>query len=269
MKTLIAIPARYDSTRFPGKPLAPIAGASMLHRVIAVARAAADAVGGEVIVATDDDRIRDHADLVGAKTVMTPAACRSGTDRVHAALMAMGAKVDFAVNLQGDAPFTSPSHIVDMVRAAESHDADCFTTVVPMTWDELDALRRQKQDQPFSGTTCARRADGSAYWFSKTIIPAIRKEAALRAASAVSPVLRHIGLYGYRADALAAFVAAPESPYEALEGLEQLRFLENGMRIHAIDVVASEISMTGIDTPDDVAIAEELIRRHGDPHRAA
>lgn len=266
MKTLIVIPARYASTRFPGKPLAEIAGRSMLSRVCAVAQGAAARTGAELVVATDHDAIYEHAGQCGVRAVMTDPDLASGTDRALAALEALGSDAEFIVNLQGDAPFTPPSHIEALIRVGETTDADVATVVVPLSWEALDALRAHKVTTPFSGTTCIRTESGRAIWFSKNIIPAIRKERALRQDSALSPILQHIGLYGYRRAALERFAALPLGHYEALEGLEQLRFLENGMSVHAETVEAPDFSSAGIDSPEDVARVEADIARYGDPH---
>lgn len=266
MKPLIVIPARHGSTRFPGKPLAKIAGLSMLRRVLHVANAAAEKTGAQIVVATDHYAILKHAEEAGARAVMTSPELASGTDRALAALQAIGSDADFIVNLQGDAPFTPPEHIEALIRAGETTDADVATVVVPLSWEKLDALRAAKLDTPFTGTCCIRREDGRALWFSKNILPAIRKEDALRSQSTVSPVLQHIGLYGYRRDALQRFAALPMGRYEKLEGLEQLRFLENGMSIHAEIVDPPQFSSAGVDSPSDVQRAEKEIALHGDPH---
>ncbi len=266
MKTLIVIPARYASTRFPGKPLAQIVGRSMLSRVCVVAKTAAKRTGAELAVATDHEAIYRHAEDCGVRAVMTDPDLASGTDRALAALEALGSDAEFIVNLQGDAPFTPSTHIEALIRVGETTDADVATVVVPLSWEALDALRQHKKTSPFSGTTCIRAETGRAIWFSKSIIPAVRKEDALRETSAQSPILQHIGLYGYRRVALKRFASLPVGQYEALEGLEQLRFLENGMSIHAESVEAPEFSSAGIDSPEDVARVEADIARYGDPH---
>jgi len=129
----------------------------------------------------------------------------------------------------------------------------------------LDRLRAHKQTAPFSGTTCIRAADGRALWFSKSILPAMRGESALRSAGPLSPVWQHLGLYGYRMAALAWFAATAPGQYEVLEGLEQLRFLEGGRTIATVEVAAPTHAMSGIDTQADVELAEQVIRRLGDP----
>lgn len=196
---------------------------------------------------------------------MTDPELASGTDRALAAAKSLAYTPDFVVNLQGDAPFTDPAHIEAVIAAAEASDADVVTPVIQMDWDALDRVRDQKMREPFSGTSCIRLANGRAIWFSKQVVPAIRKEDRLRTEQRLSPVFRHLGLYGYRMDALERFAALPVGHYEALEGLEQLRFLENGMTIDTVAVDSGRFAMWGIDTPEDAALAEAIIAEHGDP----
>lgn len=266
---LIVVPARFGSKRLPGKPLIRIAGRTMLERVVAVARAAAAAVGDcAVAVATDDARIIDHAQALGCEAVMTDRGISSGSGRACAVAAARAPRPEIVVNLQGDAPFIPPALVAQLLTAARDTRADCVTPVVRLDWAALDAMRAHKQEAPFSGTTCVRAADGRALWFSKTILPALRDEAGLRAGDASSPVYRHLGLYAYRLDALERFEATPPTPYEQLEGLEQLRFLETGMTIQTIEAAPPRHAMSGIDTAADVALAEALIARWGDPFLA-
>lgn len=266
MSDIIVIPARYGSTRLPGKPLIKIAGRTLLERIVNVARQAAELVTEiEIVVATDDKRICDHAEVLGCEAIMTASEISSGTGRALAAVASRSPEPNVVVNLQGDAPFIPASAVVELLRAARSHRAAVTTPVVRLGWTELDAMRRHKVQTPFSGTTCIRGEDGRALWFSKAIIPAIRGEQQLRAAGPWSPVLRHLGLYAYRLDAIRRFEATPPSTYEILEGLEQLRFLELGMDVMTIDIARPHHSMSGIDTIEDIALAESVIRQDGDP----
>ena len=266
MADLIVIPARYGSTRLPGKPLREIAGRRLIERVAALAIAAARELGDiEVVVATDDTRIRDAVAGLGLEAVMTDSAISSGSGRALAAAQATGRQPELIVNLQGDAPFTSPAHIVEIVRAARASAAAVTTPVVQLDWTRLDALRAHKLTTPASGTTCIRAADGRALWFSKQILPFVRGEETLRENQPLSPVLQHIGLYCYRRAALDAFEAAPPAPYEVLEGLEQLRLIALGLEIQAVIVPPAAITMSGVDSPSDVTRAEQLIATHGDP----
>lgn len=270
MKTLIVIPARIGSTRFPAKPLHKIAGHSLVSRVADVAaRVAAARSDMSYVIATDDHAIMDHAAEIGAPAVMTDPELPSGTDRALAAAHAQDEAPDFILNLQGDAPFTPPTYLSALIEAATTTTADVVTPVVQLDWAALDTIRDQKTREPFSGTSCIRREDGMALWFSKQIIPAIRKEEKLRAAEPLSPVFRHIGLYGFRMAALERFSALPVGHYEELEGLEQLRFLENGMSIMTVAVEPGANAMWGIDTPEDARFAEDLIAQSGDPMEAS
>ncbi len=243
----------------------PIAGRTLLHRTIAMARAAvAGLEDAKLLVATDDDEIADHARAAGCDAVMTDPAISTGSGRALAAALTCDPLPDHVVNLQGDSPF-QPTGALAAVIAALQAGAQVATPVVSLDWPALDALRDHKLRSPFSGTTCARAADGQALWFSKNIIPAIRDEAKLREQSATSPVWRHIGLYGYTLDALRRFEGAPVSALERTEGLEQLRILELGIPIATVPVQPALFDSSGIDTMADVARAEALIAAHGDP----
>lgn len=267
MRTVIIIPARYGSTRLPGKPLAMIAGQSMLRRVTRIAQAAAnDDTDISIVVATDDDRIVQHAAEMGVASVMTPVSCPTGTDRAQAAVAQLRYKPDFILNLQGDAPLTPPDFVRAMIDSFAKDPADLVTPVTQMTWEQLDKLRENKKTTPFSGTTVAfDETTGLAHWFSKNIIPAVRKEKDLRDKSPLSPVWRHIGLYGYSRTMLEKFPKLPEGKFEKLEGLEQLRVLEHGYKIRCVPVdYKGRASMSGVDSPEDIARAEALIAKHGE-----
>ena len=264
---LIVIPARFGSKRLPGKPLIQIAGHSLLERVVATAQQAAALAGHcDLVVATDDVRIEDHARALGCEAAMTSPEFSSGSGRAYAAAATRALPPDIVVNLQGDAPFIPADMIALLIQAMRESEAACVTPIVRLDWAALDAMRAHKAQSPFSGTTCARAPDGRALWFSKAIIPAIRNEHRWREQERYSPVFRHLGLYAYRLDALRRFEATPPTPYERFEGLEQLRFLETGMDIHTIEVAPPSHTMSGIDTAEDVALAENLIARFGDPH---
>ncbi len=266
VETLIVIPSRYGSTRFPGKPLAVIAGQTMLQRVAVQARAAAEQISDAAfVVATDDNRIVDHCASIDAPVVMTDPAAPSGSDRVLEAARKIAPDFKFIVNLQGDAPFTPVHYLTRAAQALRQGKGDVATPCIRLDWAGLDALRDAKRQSPTSGTTCVMDADGMALWFSKTIIPAIRDEAALRTQSKLSPVHRHVGLYGFKRAALQQYTRAPMSDYEKIEGLEQLRMLENGISVHCVRVAAQEISTAGIDTPADLERLNAMIAKHGDP----
>ncbi len=267
MKTTIIIPARYQSARFPGKPLAMIRGQTMLQRVVRLSQAAAEGLQEvSVVVATDDTRIVEHCHEMGVLPIMTPSEAPSGTDRVAEAVLQMKEKPDFILNMQGDAPLTPPHVLRALIMAYTAAPCDAVTPVTQLTWEQLDHLRHTKSTTPFSGTTVTFDATtGHAFWFSKTILPAMRKEDELRKTTKKSPVFRHIGLYGYSRALLETYTHLPESTFERLEGLEQLRLLEHGYTIRCVPVELNErANMSGVDSPEDIARAEALIDQYGE-----
>ncbi|MBI1327354.1 MAG: 3-deoxy-manno-octulosonate cytidylyltransferase [Alphaproteobacteria bacterium] len=269
MRKFIIIPARYASTRLPGKPLAKIAGHTMLERVISVAYQAIQGITDWTIaVATEDDRIMDYCLGIDVQCLMTSDKCRTGSDRVlEAAKMLKAQPEDIVFSLQGDAPFVPPV-ILQKVLAEfeENEDARVVTPVVNLTWKQLDGLRAQKLETPFSGTTAVVDKDNRALWFSKNIMPAMRNEKRLREQMEHTPILQHLGLYGYKFSTLQEFHRLPEGVYERLEGLEQLRFIENGIPIHAVLLESSlDRAQSGIDSPEDIIRAEGVIDKYGDP----
>ena len=263
MKIAIIIPARYGSTRFPGKPLTMIAGETMLSRVVDIARdVQTEHSNIRIAVATEDRRIADHCDDIGVTCVMTSENCPTGSDRVLEAAEKIDPDLDFVVGLQGDAPFTPKDAIMKMIAHVQTHpECEVVTPVLRLRWEVLDQLRENKKTTPFSGTTAIIAPDGQALWFSKNIIPAIRKEASHRENTELSPVHQHIGLYGYRLDVLRRYVRFPQSHYELLEGLEQLRLLENGIKIHTVETLEVDDELQGgIDSPEDVARVERVLK---------
>lgn len=263
MKVLIVIPARYGSTRFPGKPLAKIGGVAMIDHTCASAKQVSEGLPDcHYVVATDDPRIESHCQSASHPVVMTDPNLPSGSDRAMAACRNVWPDADVILNLQGDAPFTPTTYLKACLAALrEDKAADIATPVVQLSWEALDQLRLDKEDTPFSGTTAiVNPQTHHAYWFSKNIMPAIRTEDHRRTVDALSPVLRHVGLYAFRRSALEQFVASPESRYEQTEGLEQLRALELGMTIHCTIVPPAPVSLSGIDTPQDLARAEVLLK---------
>lgn len=265
-KLVIVIPARFGSSRFAGKPLVQIAGKSMLQRVYEIAKKSVINIqNAEIIIATEDERIKQHADFIGGKCVITSDSCKTGSDRALVACEALGYIPNIVLNLQGDAPLTPPAFVEAIAKALlSSDDADVVTPVVQLAWSALDKLRESKKTTPFSGTTAIVDNNNNALWFSKNIIPAIRNEEKIRLQSDFSPVLKHVGLYGYKYAALKKFVSLPEGEYEKLEGLEQLRMIESGMRIKAVKVDYGNIPQIGVDTPEDAKRAEEIIQEFGE-----
>lgn len=270
MKTLIGIPARYASTRFPGKPLAKIAGKEMLLRVWENAQKAASKFEGcEAIVATDDERIIDFCKAHDMAAVMTSVDCLTGTDRIVEAADSFKDKPEFVVNLQGDNPIC-PTWFVEAIIAEyyKDNSVETVTPVVNLKWAELDNLREHKKVTPFSGTTAVFDDKGDALYFSKNIIPAIRKEEKVREKNEFSPVFRQVGLYGYRYDVLKKISKLPEGFYEKLEGLEQLRWIENHINVRCVKVdyrnFEKMAALSGVDSPEDVARVEAVLKECGE-----
>jgi 3-deoxy-manno-octulosonate cytidylyltransferase (CMP-KDO synthetase) len=263
MNIALIIPARYGSTRFPGKPLVKIAGETMLSRVVNVGRTICEKHPNITLaVATEDDRIKAHCKEINVECIMTSDNCHTGSDRILEAALTLTPTPDFVIGLQGDAPFT-PIHVIDALikTAINNVAAQVITPVIPLRWAELDALREQKKVTPFSGTTAIINKDNNAIWFSKNIIPAIRKEEDMKQNSEFSPVHQHLGLYGYRLDTLKQFVKLEQGLYEQLEGLEQLRLIENNIPITAVPIeVDLGLAQAGIDSPEDVVRAEKMLK---------
>lgn len=258
MSTAIVIPARYGSSRFPGKPLAPIRGRSMLQRVWRIARAVQGV--DSVVVATDDERIAEHARGFGADVAMTSPDCRNGTERVAEAVRALRPQPDAAINLQGDAVLTPP-WVVQALADALRDDAEAaiVTPAVHCSWAQYDAIVAAKRDHPASGTLVTFDRRGYALYFSKSVIPYLRTRASER-----PPVYRHIGLYGYRRAALDRLVTLPATPLEEAEQLEQLRALEHGLPIRVVEVDYRNRTHWSVDSPADIAQVEAIIDREGE-----
>ena len=254
LRTVVVIPARWGSTRFPGKPLEPVAGVPMVQRVWALARAAEGV--SDVTIATDDARIADAASAFGADTMMTPEECRNGTERAHAAAEMMKEAPDVVINLQGDAVLTPPWVIGAVAGAFADPDVRIATPAVPLDEEQLAALQAHKTESPASGTTVVTDINSNALYFSKAIIPFRRTPGV--------PVLRHVGIYGYRRETLAGLVRLPEGALEKTEGLEQLRALENGIPIRVVPVDYQGRTHWSVDSPADQAAAETLIEREGE-----
>jgi len=258
----IVIPARFASTRFPGKPLAPLCGASGVARpLIERSWRAAMAVEGAagVWVATDDERIADAVRGFGGQVVMTSSACRNGTERCAEALAGLP-KVDVIVNLQGDAPLTPAAMIPDLVAALAAAPHAAMATAALRTSASTYAHLAGDAAQGRVGGTCVVTAqDGRALYFSKRIIPYIPEaEAAPHEA-----VKLHLGLYAYRPDALRWYAEQEPSPLETLEGLEQLRFLEGAAPIQVVTHDPIGWDCIELNNPQDTPIIEAILAARG------
>ena len=262
MKTVIFIPARYASTRFPGKPLQMLRGASGVSRsLIERSWGAAMAVPGTsgVYVLTDDDRIADTAHGFGADVLMTTSAPRNGTERCAEALAQIPADVELVVNLQGDAPLTPQDFVTALVAAVEANpEVEVATPVLRTGHVQLGALQADRAAGTVGGTTAVFGHNGDALYFSKEIIPFYDN-----APTDAVPVYHHVGCYAYRPEALLKYAAWEEGPLERREGLEQLRFLENGMPVRCIEVVADGHAFWELNNPSDIQILEEIMAHEG------
>lgn len=247
LKFLAVIPARYASTRFPGKPLARLGGKPVIRRVWEqVTQVFADAV-----VATDDQRIIEAVEAFGGRAVMTSPDHRSGTDRCREAVEKSGGNPDIVVNVQGDEPFIAPSQLRAIARCFDDPSTDIATLVKPFTpADGLAALENPNSPKVVLGTA------GQALYFSRSVIPYLRgvpREEWLERHT----FYKHIGMYAFRRETLYAVTALPQSALERAESLEQLRWLENGYRIRT---GISDVETIGIDTPEDLAKAEAFLK---------
>ena len=265
---LIVIPARYASTRLPGKPLVKIAGVEMIRRVADIAACICrHNENCHYVVATDDERITAFCHSADIPAVMTAETCRSGTERCWDAVQSQAERPDFIINLQGDNPLCPPWVIQELIDAWKATPADVFTPCIHLDWAEYDRLVQAKQSTPFSGTTVLVNKEGYALAFSKNIIPAIRKPEKAREQLSLSPVRRHVGLYAYTFSALERYFNLPESDYElgCVEGLEQMRFLCNGLRIKMVETgYRGRKTTSGVDSPEDIARVEQILQEYGE-----
>lgn len=263
MSTVIVIPARYASTRYPGKPLVALRGAGGGSKTL-IQRSweAACSVSGvaRVVVATDDDRIRRAAQGFGAEVVMTPESCANGTERCAAALPDLGAP-EIVVNLQGDAPLTPAWFIEALVDDLRAHaDAGVATPVLRCDGATLASFREDRHAGRVGGTTAVFDAARGGLYFSKEVIPYTAQD---YPAQDDTPVWHHVGVYAYRPAALAAYPEMAPGPLERLEGLEQLRFLEHGERVLCTPVDARGRQFWELNNPQDVPRIEAMMAAMG------
>ncbi|MEL7344589.1 MAG: manno-octulosonate cytidylyltransferase [Pseudomonadota bacterium] len=258
MSTAIVIPARYASTRYPGKPLAVLKGATgiektLIQRTWEAAMEGAD--GLPVYVATDDERIKDASEGFGAHVIMTDPAARNGTERCAGALSQIDAEV--IVNVQGDAPLTPPSFVRAMIKAMNDAATQVATPVLRCDAETLANFREDRAHGRVGGTTAVFGAAMNALYFSKEVVPFVDGN------PDPVPVFHHVGLYAYRRAALQAYAALEPGPLETLEGLEQLRFLENGLPVTCVEVQAQGRVFWELNNPIDVDRIQSVYAREG------
>ena len=244
MKFIGIIPARYASTRFPGKPLAVLGGKTVIQRVYEQASSVLE----EAYVATDDERIFDAVEAFGGRAVMTRADHKSGTDRIEEAAEKIGTNADVIINIQGDEPFIQKSQIETLMQLFEVPETQIGT--LGKRFETIDAALNPNSPKIVTDL------QGFALYFSRSIIPFVRgQEQAVWLEK--YPFLKHLGLYAYRREVLREVTKLPQSPLEIAESLEQLRWLENGYRIR---VGITDVETVGIDTPEDLQRAEEFLK---------
>lgn len=248
MKFIGIIPARYASTRFPGKPLAMLGGKPVIQRVYEQVTS----VLGEAYVATDDDRIFKAVETFGGHAVMTRTDHKSGTDRIEEAAIKLQTNADVIINVQGDEPFIQKSQLETVKHLFDDPNTQIATLGKP--FESMEAVQNPNSPK----IVCD--VNGYAMYFSRSIIPYIRgKESSDWLLH--FPFLKHIGLYAYRREVLSQITKLPQSPLELAESLEQLRWLQNGYRIK---VGLTDVETVGIDTPEDLERAELFLKEFKD-----
>ena len=243
MKFMSIIPARYASTRFPGKPLAVLGGKTVIQRVYEQV----SSVLSDVYVATDDERIFECVESFGGKAVMTRADHKSSTDRIQEAVEKIATEADVIINVQGDEPFIHPSQIKTLMALFDAPETQIGTLGKP--FDNIEAVSNPNSPKIVTDNR------GFALYFSRSIIPYIRGKQQDEWFGEY-PFLKHLGIYAYRREVLKEVTQLPQSSLEKAESLEQLRWLQNGYRIR---VGLTDIETVGIDTPEDLARAEEFL----------
>ena len=248
LKFIVVIPARYASTRFPGKPLALLGGKPVIQHVYEQV----SGVVSDVVVATDDERIYEAVEAFGGRVVMTSSNHKSGTDRCWEAYQKQGEEYDVVINVQGDEPFIAHSQLRAIMDCFNDETTDIATLVKSFTEEDgIEAL-----ENPNSPKVVLDKQSRAIY-FSRSVIPYLRgveREEWLKKHT----YYKHIGMYAFRADVLRQVTSLEQSPLELAESLEQLRWLENGYKI---GVGISDVETVGIDTPEDLQKAEEFLEK--------
>ena len=244
MKFIGIIPARYASTRFPGKPLALLDGKPVIQHVYEKVAAVLEAA----YVATDDERIYDVVKSFGGQVVMTRTDYKSGTDRIEEAIEKIGGEWDVVVNVQGDEPFVAKSQLDTICHCFDDPTTQIATLGKP--FESMEAVQNPNSPKIVVDNM------GFAMYFSRSVIPYVRGK---EKSSWLThyPFLKHLGIYAYRKDVLRQVTQLPQSSLEIAESLEQLRWLQNGFKIK---VGTTDVETVGIDTPQDLERAEEFLK---------
>jgi 3-deoxy-manno-octulosonate cytidylyltransferase (CMP-KDO synthetase) len=263
MNTIILIPARYQSSRYPGKPLASLKGASgvakpLIQRSVEAARRVAGVSG--VFVTTDDERIADACTSFGVGVIMTSSDCRNGTERCAEALSSLH-EPDLVINFQGDALLTPPAFVEALIARMERDETVLVATpAMRLRSDEVLTLQAEESAGRVGGTSVVTDDRGQALYFSKRLIPHLPAGSLDRR---MSPVRLHVGIYAYRPKALERYAATAASELETLEGLEQLRFLVAGVPVAIIEVETPPFALRELNNPEDVAPIERALAEAG------
>ena len=260
MKAVIIIPARYGSTRYPGKPLVPLRTREGKKSLIQLSWEAANKVSGisEIYVATDDKRIEEHAVAFGAKVIRTSSKCKNGTERCAEAVSNARLEAEIIVNFQGDAPLT-PSWFVEEIIAGLKADksTDMATPVLRLDRKSYNLFFEDRKSDRVGGTTVVFDKDMYALYFSKELIPFF--EISKIEQDKPIPCYHHVGVYAYRKNILREYLSWPESNLEKLEGLEQLRFLSENKKIKCVEVNSRGNVFWELNNPEDVQRIEKVI----------
>lgn len=259
----IIIPARHASTRYPGKPLARIRGATGEEKTLIQRswEAARRVDGAKIYVATDSPLIRDEAERFGANVIMTSESCLNGTERCAEALVHLPFEPELVVNLQGDAPLTPAGFVRSLIDHCLSQPAVVVATpAIRCTSTLYDKLVAEEAAGRVGGTSAVVASDGRALYFSKRLIPYFDRAKWMGEGL---PAMLHLGVYAYAPAALRAYAAASVCPLELMEGLEQLRFLDAGMRIDVVEVEAPAWEIWELNNPSDLPLVEAGLRVMG------
>lgn len=260
-REVVIIPARMGSSRFVGKPLAVLCGQSLIARTWRIACAVPGVA--QVVVASEDARICEHVHALGGEAMLTPAAAANGTERVAYVAERLAIPPDAIVNLQGDAVLTPPAAVraaLDGLHHVHAHGpVQAATLAVPLMGADFADYAAAKATGQSSGTTVVCNLQGDALYFSKLTLPHLREPPQSGALA-----WRHLGLYAYRAQALQRYARLAPTPLEAIEGLEQLRWLEHGERMRVVPFDLGGRAVWSIDYPQDLDVAAQIIARQGE-----
>lgn len=263
MNNVILIPARFASSRYPGKPLVELKGAGgaakpLIQRSVEAARRVAGVSG--VFVVTDDERIADACTGFGVGVIMTSPECRNGTERCAEALSQLH-DPDLVINFQGDSLLTPPGFVEALIgRMHDDTGALVATPAMRLRSDEVRGLQAEEAAGRVGGTTVVTNDLGHALYFSKRLIPHLPGGTL---SGEMSPVRLHVGVYAYRPEALERYVSTPVSELEVLEGLEQLRFLVAGIPVAVVDVATPSFALRELNNPEDVGPIEQALAEAG------